>query len=120
VTTCEGIIVEACRVITGGNLSHSSYSYVLDTECRHNECAIRMQSNLGIHLQYFCRVCIIKNFVKITLTDSAMYKNNKQNCGKNTNNKFTLVKHKTQKLGNVHSVLQFWCSCCVMSLDFKF
>jgi len=32
-----------------------------------------------------------------------------------------LVKHKTHKLGNVHSVLQFWCSCCVnVPLDFKF
>jgi len=54
-----------------------------------------MQSNQGIHLQYFCRVFITKNFVKLTLTDSAMYKNNIQNCGKNTNNRFTAGK--TQK-----------------------
>jgi hypothetical protein len=98
VSTCEGIIVGACHVITGGNLSHSSYSSLLETECRHNECAIHMQSNQGIHLQYFCRVCIIKNFVKITLTDSAMYKNNKQNCGKNTNNKFTAGKTQNTKV----------------------
>jgi hypothetical protein len=92
VSTCEGIAVEACCVITGGNLNHSSYSSSLDTEWRHKECALCMQSNQGIHLQNFCRVCITKNFVKLTLTDSAMYKNNIKNCGKNTNNRFTAGK----------------------------
>jgi hypothetical protein len=92
VLACEGIIAEAYCVITGGNLSHSSFSSLLDKECRHTECTICTQSNQGIHLQYFCRVCITKNFVKMSLTDSAMNKNDIQNCGKNANSRFTAGK----------------------------
>jgi hypothetical protein len=50
-----------------------------------------------------------KNF----LTDSAVQKNNRKIVEENANNRFTTGQKEEKNLGNVHSVLQFWCTCCV-------
>lgn len=100
------------RETAGGNLSNSSHSSLLDIEFWHDECAICTQSHQGIHLQCFCRVCITKNYVKMSRLTVPSERNNTQNSRKNEN-MFTASKQQNTLVRKCPQYVQFWCICCV-------